>query len=101
MVKNKKFGFRAPIGYISDFRALEILFRSKRHPTRIPLVDGPGNRILHVGNQAQRWYFHKWIHAGGIRVGHNQHVAILDHAPAPNRRSIKSRAFLKKIQRQL
>ena len=95
MIKNKELGFGPPIGEVADSGVLQVLFRPLRHASRVALVDGARDRILHVTHHTESWKFGKRIHAGGVRIGKDQHVAVLNRFPSADGRPVKSRAILK------
>jgi hypothetical protein len=89
------------IGNVADLGALEIFLRFLGDEPRIAIVHFTRDRIDDIADEAQGGHGAKRIHAGGCRVRHEQHVAVVDRPPASNRRSVEPGPVLEQAFRQL
>jgi len=100
MIEDEKLGFRPPVGGVADLGALEIFLRLLGDVSRIAIVHFTRDRIDDIADEAQGGHRTKRIHAGGCRVRHEQHVAVVDGSPAANRRPVEPGAVLEQAFRQ-
>src|SRR5882724_6134172 len=77
---------------ISHARRGQIHFGLLGDVARIAVVALLGHGIDDVSNQDQRWRLGEGIHDEPVRIGDQEHVALVNGRPAPNRRAIHAEA---------
>ena len=100
VIENEELRFRAEIGGVADAAVLQVQFGLLGDPARIALVVLLGDGIVHVAEHHQSGSLGERIHERGVRIGDQQHVALVDRRPAADARSIHAEAFFKELSFQ-
>jgi len=71
-----------------------------RNVTRITRISLAGDRIFDIADDVQRLHLGERIQEGGIRIGDQEHVALLDLLKAADAGTVEAQALFEDVLRQ-
>src|SRR5205823_1941612 len=100
-VEDVQLSLEPKVDGVANARALQILFGLLGNVSGILGVRLTRNGVLDVAHHAERRDLAGWVDNGGIRVGQEQHVALIDLLETANGRAVEAKAIRKRVLRQL
>ena len=88
-VKNEEFRFGTEESFVTDARALEVVFGTAGKRAGIARIALAGIRLKNVASQNESVLFTERIHASRFGIGHQNHVARFNAFPPGHRRAVK------------
>ena len=96
VVKNEELGFRAEVRGVGDAGRAQVHLGLARDIARITVIALLGHRINHVGHHHQGRHLGERVEHVRVRIGDEQHVALVDGRPAANGRTVHAEALFKR-----
>jgi hypothetical protein len=100
VIENEELGFGAEVGGVGEAAVLEKHLGLLGDPAGVALVALLGDRIFHVADHHQGGGLGERIHDGRVRIGDQEHIALVDRRPTADARSIHAEAFFEALQSQ-
>ena len=96
-VEHKELGFRPERRDVAHARRNHIRFGLLGRAARIAPIGLAGGRLHDIANQDHRRLGAERIHHRARRIGHQDHVALIDRLPAGDRRAVEHETVAKHI----
>ena len=100
VVENEKLRLWTEVDGVADACGLEIFLSLLRNVTRITRISLAGDRIFDIADDVQRLHLGERIQEGGIRIGDQEHVALLDLLKAADAGTVEAQALIEDVLRQ-
>src|SRR5581483_10030846 len=84
VVEDEELGFGSEVGSIGKSGGCQVHFGLASDVARIAIVALFGDRIHHIRNHHESGDFGEGIEQVSVRVGNEQHVALMDRGPPAN-----------------
>ena len=101
VVEDEELRLRTEVGRVGDLRVLQIALGALGDAARVAAVALLGHRIDDVADQVQGGDLGERVHEGGVRIGHDEHVALVDRLEAADGRTVEAEPFLEAALGQL
>ena len=96
-VEDEELGFRAHHHGVADAAAFHVGLRLLRRAARVAGIGLPGARLEDVAEQDQARLGGEGVHDRRGRVGHQDHVALVDRLPAGDRAAVEHDAVAERV----
>ncbi len=97
VIEDIEFRFGPEIRGVGDAAGLQVGLGLDRDLPRVAGVHLAGHGVFDVADEHQRRRHRKGVHEGGVRVGHQQHVAFLDLLEATDAGSVEAEALFEGV----
>jgi len=101
VVEDEELGLGAEVGGVGQAGGHEMVLGLLGHVAGVTAVALPRYRVPHEAVDVERLVLTEGVDHGGVGVGDQEHVRLLDLLEAPNRGAIEAVAVLEAIGRQL
>ncbi len=96
LVEDEELALRADEARVGDTRGAQVLLGALREPPRILVVRLVRRRLRDLAEQRERRHLGERIEERRRRVGHEDHVALLDALPAADRGAVEAEALVER-----
>ncbi len=101
VVEDEELRLRPEVGRVGEAGRHQVVLRLLRHVARVAGVRLEGDRVVHEAVDVERLVLAERIDDGRVRVGHEDHVGLLDLLEAPDRRAVEPESLLEAVGAQL
>ena len=98
VVEDEELQLRPEMGGVADAGGLQVRLRLASDGARVALVPLPGDRVADVAHQRQGRLLAEGVDHRGGRIGHDQHVGVVDVLPTADGRTVEAKPLLKNRQ---
>ena len=100
-VEDVELGFRTEVRSVGQAGRLQVRLRLLHDVARVAGVRLAGERVADVHVDVQRHVLAERVEHGGVGIGDQEHVGLLDLLEAADRRTVESETVLEDVLRQL
>src|SRR5205085_2263513 len=97
VVEDEELSFRPDVAGVGDAGAVQVFFSFDGDVARILGVIGTRDRVLNVADDVERGVFEERINEGRFRVGHHEHVGLVDLRPAADGGGVEAQSVLERL----
>ena len=101
VVEDEELRLGAEVRRVGDAGRLQVALRLRRDVARVAAVGLAGDRVPDVADQHQRRHRGERIEERAVRIGEQEHVALLDRLEPADRRAVEADALLEDVGREL
>jgi hypothetical protein len=90
IVEDEELGLGAEVGNVGDAREAKVALGTTRHAARVEPVALLRDGVNHVGDETQGLVRHERVYPVAVRVGHEEHVGLVNRGPAAQGRTVEA-----------